>query len=127
VLFDLNEWGSSWRDGIYEYAHYHARIHEVLGIAGGHAKVQFGGAHGRILELNRGDVAILPAGTGHQRLAASENLLAVGAYPRSGDYDECRSREAHAEALKTIPKVPRPRKDPVYGSKGPLFELWATR
>src|SRR3984957_2791578 len=32
-LFDSHGWGSSWRDGIYDYAHYHSRIHEVLGIA----------------------------------------------------------------------------------------------
>jgi uncharacterized protein YjlB len=27
-------------------------------------------------------------------------------------------------ALKTIPKVPVPRKDPVYGSGGSLSKLW---
>jgi uncharacterized protein YjlB len=32
-LFESNGWGGSWRDGIYDYAHYHSRIHEVLGIA----------------------------------------------------------------------------------------------
>ena len=34
-LFDSHGWGRSWRDGIYDYAHYHSRIHEVLGIARG--------------------------------------------------------------------------------------------
>src|SRR5579862_2850208 len=42
-LFARNGWGDSWRDGIYDYVHYHSRIHEVLGIARGNAKVQFGG------------------------------------------------------------------------------------
>jgi uncharacterized protein YjlB len=32
-LFELNGWGDSWRNGIYDYVHYHSRIHEVLGIA----------------------------------------------------------------------------------------------
>jgi uncharacterized protein YjlB len=29
--------------------------------------------------------------------------------------------EDHKRALTTIPKVGRPRKDPVYGTKGPLL------
>jgi hypothetical protein len=36
--------------------------------------VQFGGKRGRTLTLKAGDVAILPAGTGHQRLNASEDF-----------------------------------------------------
>ena len=34
-LFEANGWGDTWRDGIYDYVHYHSRIHEVLGIARG--------------------------------------------------------------------------------------------
>lgn len=41
-LFERNGWGDSWRNGIYDYVHYHSRIHEVLGIARGQGKVQFG-------------------------------------------------------------------------------------
>src|SRR5262249_39160602 len=42
-LFESNGWGDSWRNGIYDYLHYHSRIHEVLGIARGNAKVRLGG------------------------------------------------------------------------------------
>jgi uncharacterized protein YjlB len=123
-LFDGNGWGDSWRNGIYDYVHYHSRIHEVLGIARGRGTVRFGGNNGKTVQVKGGDVAILPAGTGHQCLAASADFLVVGAYPPSGTYDECTKSEEHARALKTIPKVGRPRKDPVYGSKGPLQSAW---
>lgn len=123
-LFDGNGWGDSWRNGIYDYVHYHSRIHEVLGIARGKGTVRFGGNNGKTVQVKAGDVAILPAGTGHQCLAASADFLVVGAYPPSGTYDECTKSEEHARALKTIPKVGRPRKDPVYGSKGPLLSAW---
>jgi uncharacterized protein YjlB len=124
-LFARNGWRDSWRNGIYEFAHYHSRTHEVLGVARGHARVRFGGEHGKELRLKAGDVVVLPAGTGHQRLAASKDLLVVGAYPLSGSYDECRtSAAAHDRALTTIPKVALPRKDPVYGRDGPLTRLW---
>jgi uncharacterized protein YjlB len=123
-LFESNGWGDSWRDGIYDYAHYHSRIHEVLGIARGTGKVQFGGPKGRTLLLKAGDVAILPAGTGHQCLKASNDFLVVGAYPPTGKFDVCTTPEDRKKALVTIPKVAHPRKDPVHGAKGPLMPTW---
>ena len=74
--------------------------------------------------MKAGDVAILPAGTGHQCLSASDDFLVIGAYPPAGTYDECTPVEDRARALKTIPKVALPRKDPVYGTGGPLLKLW---
>jgi uncharacterized protein YjlB len=125
-LFAANGWGGSWRNGIYPYVHYHSRIHEVLGVARGHARVRFGGDGGKIVEVKAGDVAVLPAGTGHQCLGASDDFLVVGAYPPSGTYDECRGAPAeHARALRTIPKVALPPKDPAYGNEGRLLRLWA--
>jgi uncharacterized protein YjlB len=123
-LFARNGWQKSWRNGIYNYVHYHSRIHEVLGVARGSAKVQFGGKRGRSLTMKAGDVAVLPAGTGHECLYAEDDFLVVGAYPLDGIYDECKGKEDHARAVKAIPKVAKPRQDPVYGSSGPLSHLW---
>jgi uncharacterized protein YjlB len=124
-LFESNGWRDSWRDSIYDYTHYHSATHEVLGVARGHARVRFGGRIGKVIELRAGDVAILPAGTGHQRLSASGDLLVVGAYPAGGRYDECRgSHKQHARARASIFRVPLPDKDPVYGAEGPLLDLW---
>lgn len=123
-LFEGNGWGDTWRDGIYDYAHYHSRIHEVLGIARGSGKVQFGGPKGRTLILKAGDVAVLPAGTGHQCLKANDDFLVIGAYPPTGTFDICKKPEDRRQALVTIRKVACPRKDPVYGTKGPLLRTW---
>ena len=123
-LFQSNGWGDSWRNGIYDYVHYHSRIHEALGIARGSGKVRFGGNRGRTVSFKAGDVAILPAGTGHQCLTASDEFLVVGAYPATGKYDVCTTSEDHDRALKTIPKVAQPRKDPVFGLRGPLLKVW---
>jgi uncharacterized protein YjlB len=126
-LFAKNGWGrGQWRNGIFPYPHYHSMIHEALGIARGRARVRFGGAQGEELDVEAGDVAVLPAGTGHQRLSGSDDLLVIGAYPPEGTYNLCRAdnpadREA---ALLTIPKVPVPDSDPVAGNGGPLTKLW---
>jgi uncharacterized protein YjlB len=124
-LFARNGWSESWRDSVYDYLHYHSAIHEVMGVARGSATVQFGGEHGRKLRVKAGDVVVLPAGTGHQCFGASADFLVVGAYPATGTYDLCKpSAEAYERALKTVPKVPPPRKDPVYGKDGALLRLW---
>lgn len=125
VLFASNGWKDSWRDGVYSFLHFHTGTHEVLGIARGWVRVKFGGAKGRIIELGAGDVAVLPAGTGHCRKAASKDLLVVGAYPGGGHYDEPKPGDADPEkARKSISNVPCPRRDPVYGRDGPLSGVW---
>jgi len=125
-LFGANGWKESWRDGMYDFLHFHMHSHEVLGIARGTVRAEFGGTKGKILSLKAGDVVILPAGTGHRRLKASKDLLLVGAYPaNSGKYDEPKPEDVvHKEALKSIARVRVPRADPVYGKDGPLKRLW---
>jgi uncharacterized protein YjlB len=124
-LFGANGWGGSWRNGVYDYLHYHATVHEVLGIARGKARVRFGGDHGQELEIKAGDVAILPAGTGHQCLAASGDFCVIGAYPPGSRMEVTRpTAAAHARALTTIPQVKLPPTDPVRGKLGPLLRLW---
>jgi uncharacterized protein YjlB len=125
MLFDSHGWRDGWRDGVYDFLHFHSAAHEVLGIARGHAKVRFGGAQGRTLALKAGDVIVQPAGTGHQRISASKDLLVVGAYPAGSDYDELRAtKSAHDRALPSIAKTRSPRSDPVFGAKGPLKQMW---
>jgi uncharacterized protein YjlB len=125
VLFEMNGWGGSWRNGIYNFAHYHPRTHEVLGVARGKASVRFGGRKGKVVELKASDIVILPAGTGHQAIKASKDLLVVGAYPPSGKYEEYKgSAEEHSKALQMVSKVRLPARDPAYGKSGPLKKLW---
>ena len=124
-LFGKNGWGAMWRNGVYDFAHYHATVHEVLGVARGRARVQFGGDHGRALEIAAGDVAILPAGTGHQCIKASDDFCIIGAYPPGARMEVTRATpENHAKALKTIPKVALPPADPVTGKDGAMMRLW---
>ena len=123
--FAANGWGDMWRNGVYPYVQYHSMIHEVMAVARGRAKVRFGGDGGRAFDIVPGDVVILPAGTGHQGLTQSPDLLVIGAYPQSGKYDLCRGSKAdRIKALASIPKVPAPETDPVFGTEGPLMALW---
>jgi uncharacterized protein YjlB len=122
--FDENGWPPAWRNGIYDFHHYHSKGHEVLGIAKGSAELLLGGEGGRELGVRSGDVVLLPAGTGHRRLSASSDFLVVGAYPpgQSGDI----LRDAPTVDIRTaISRLARPAKDPVFGREGPLLEHWS--
>lgn len=125
VLFERHGWADSWRDSVYDFLHFHTQTHEVLGIARGTARVQFGGPNGSVIALKAGDVVVLPAGTGHRGLSMSKDLVVVGAYPPGGSYDEPRPGEAdHEDAKRSIRKTKMPAMDPVYGKHGPLCHLW---
>ncbi|MGN6309677.1 MAG: hypothetical protein ACTHNN_08990 [Xanthobacteraceae bacterium] len=126
-LFAANGWGGLWRNGIFDYLHYHATVHEALGIARGHAKVRLGGDRGATLELVAGDAVILPAGTGHQCLSASGDFSVVGAYPPGEKMQITKpTPDNYRKALKAIPNVPQPVTDPVQGVQGALMRLWKT-
>jgi uncharacterized protein YjlB len=124
-LFAANDWRGAWRNGIYPFHHFHSTAHEVLGIASGRAIVMLGGPSGQELEVTRGDVLVLPAGTGHRNLRSSDDLLVIGAYPEGMAWDLRRGDPAeHDEAVANIQAVPPPRADPVEGPKGALVGLW---
>ena len=101
-------------------------IHEALGIARGNATVRLGGDRGETFELQAGDVAVLPAGIGHQRLSGGAGLLVIGAYPPEGTYNLCRGDNPadRAKALTTIPRCRCPKNDPVHGARGGLVDIW---
>lgn len=129
-MFRANGWGHGmWRDGVYPFVHYHSMIHEALGIARGRARIRLGGDRGEELEFAAGDITVLPAGTGHQRLFGSEDFCVIGGYPPDGTYDLCRGSNPadRDKALQTIPSVPVPDSDPVVGKDGPLPRLWKSR
>ncbi|MBC7743494.1 MAG: cupin domain-containing protein [Flavobacterium sp.] len=126
TLFKRNGWSNSWVDGIFNYHHYHSNTHEVMGVYSGKADVQMGGPNGGFIELNRGDVLIIPAGVAHKCLKCSDDFKVLGAYPEGFTYDMNYGNEGERpKADHNIALVPIPAKDPVYGADGPLKYNWS--
>lgn len=124
-LFEQNDWKNGWKNGVFDYHHYHSNTHEVLGIFCGTADLQLGGPEGVCVELDRGDIIVIPAGVAHKNLRSSADFLCVGAYPGGSDYDINYGKEGERpHADERIKKVPVPALDPAFGAEGPLLEYW---
>lgn len=125
-----NGWRGAWENGVFNYHHFHSNAHEVLVVCEGEASLQLGGPQGRTLQVRAGDVIILPAGTGHRNAGSSPDFRVVGAYPAGlEDFDLLRGVSPDDEEVirERIDNVLLPQTDPIYGSQGPLLELWAAQ
>lgn len=126
-LLSSNGWRGAWVDCVFPYHHYHSNAHEVLCVVEGSATLTFGGSEGETVEVEAGDVIVIPAGTGHCKERASSDFSVVGAYPRGQENYDLRTGEGgeRPEALENIRNVPLPEADPLFGDDGPLPDHWS--
>ncbi|MCF3972172.1 cupin [Paracoccus salsus] len=85
--FAANGWTGTWRNGVFDWHHYHRTTHEVLGCYAGWADIQLGGERGETHRIEAGDVVVIPAGLAHKRREGSDDFRVVGAYPGGGSPD----------------------------------------
>ena len=125
ALFEKNGWTGAWRNGLYRAHHYHSTAHEVLGVFRGNVTLRLGGPEGPLVELNAGDVAVIPAGVAHKNEAQSDDFAVVGAYP-SGTSPDMQYGKAgeRPRADRNLDALGLPKLDPVAGSVGALPRLW---
>ena len=123
--FAQNDWCNSWRNGVYSFAHYHSTSHEVLGVYDGTAKLRLGGEQGQTVDVRAGDVILIPAGVAHHNIGASPDFNVVGAYPDGRNWDLLHGLPGERpRADRTIKALPIPDYDPIYGTDGPLRQIW---
>lgn len=124
--FAENAWSNAWKNGVFNYHHYHSNTHEVLGVYSGTARLHLGGEEGAVLDVEAGDIIVIPAGVGHKNLGSSPDFGVVGAYPNGSGYDLKTGKPGERpQADKNIAAVPIPETDPLLGKEGGLIEIWS--
>jgi uncharacterized protein YjlB len=124
-IFNKNNWYNAWDYSVFEYHHYHSITHEVLGFYKGQTLLQLGGKKGIELQVEKGDVLIIPAGVAHKNNGKEKDIACIGAYPDGMDYDiNYGTIGERPQADRNISNVPLPAYDPVFGKKGGLNKYW---
>lgn len=125
-LFAHHQWSNAWKSGIFTYSHYHSTSHEVLGFISGRTSVLLGGSNGHTIEVEEGDVLIIPAGVAHKNLGSEYQVKCIGAYPDGRDYDiNTGQRGERPQTDYNIMALPLPTEDPIFGPHNGLPKIWA--
>ncbi|KAF2093368.1 hypothetical protein NA57DRAFT_61494 [Rhizodiscina lignyota] len=130
---EKNDWltGGTW--GPYKNSHFHSVTHECYAIYQGSSRLQLGkgpldGKGGVEVDVAKGDVIVLPAGTAHCSLSSDGGYEYMGLYPKGSpkwDNNWCKAGPEETESkAQNARSVPIPQCDPLYGSDGPLVNLW---
>lgn len=116
-----------WRYTMYSTTHFHSTTHEILCVSAGRATLCFGGEDnpGRVdAEVRKGDVVVVPAGTGHRLLRDEKEGGAfemVGCYPVGKEWDMCYGKEEEKVKVQGIARLGWFERDPIYGDDGPVL------
>lgn len=128
--FRRNGWGGAWAWRVFDRHHYHLTAHEAFVVTSGAADLMLGGPGQQAIHLSAGDAVVLPAGTGHCRIAATGTFRACGAYAPGQDMPEVVAAQGAAPRpgdTDAIASIPLPSTDPLYGADGPLASHWRCR
>ncbi len=118
-------WTNSWRNGIYTYDHYHSNTHEAMVVIKGHTMLSLGGETGIRVELQKGDLIVLPAGVAHRNCGKLKDVICIGAYSNGKDFDMNYGHpRERPTADNNIAAVKLPSEGPLYGKTDPLIIIW---
>jgi len=125
ALFRKNGWQGTWVYTVFPYWHFHTRGHEALACVSGRARIGFGGDHGVKVDVEQGDVCVIPAGVGHLRLDSSADFQMAGGYPPGQDGDIVKPGDIEVEAAaKLIATLKLPETDPITGRPDGVVAAW---
>ncbi|KAL2209902.1 hypothetical protein CC79DRAFT_1354735 [Sarocladium strictum] len=131
VFLTQHEWEHRGTWGHIAIRHFHPNTHECYGIFQGSSTLLIGQikhGEGARIKVKAGDVIVLPAGTAHSSVESSPDYRYIGVYPTNCPRWRNEVGKKNPEVFtKEIATVNMPLDDPVYGSEGPLTQLWQPR
>lgn len=124
-LLHSNGWTNNWKGGIYTYHHYHSTTHEALAVIEGKATLLLGGPAGQYIEIQKGDLLVIPAGVAHKNTSREDDLVCIGGYPGGKDFDVLTGQTGERPmADRRIQSIPLPATGPLLGEEDELVNIW---
>ncbi|SGZ56104.1 CIC11C00000000480 [Sungouiella intermedia] len=146
-LMEANNWRPERVYGSITVAHYHPNVHEAYAVLAGSSRLCLGqdvtieqttidnerGDNFVEVNLNTGDVIVIPAGVAHCSKTYSPQYRYLASYPKEGEYWRLVQkthidRVENYDNLKDVAvsqNVLMPTADPVFGlESGGLLDLW---
>lgn len=125
ALYRRNGWQGTWVYTVFPYWHFHTRGHEVLACVSGWARIGFGGDRGLKVDVELGDVCVIPAGVGHRKFDASSDFQMAGGYPPGQEGNIVKPGDLDDERIaREIAAVKLPETDPVSGRADGVVAIW---
>ena len=125
ALFRKSGWQGTWVYTVFPYWHFHTRGHEALACVSGRARIGFGGDQGIKVDVEVGDVCVIPAGVGHRRLDSSSDFQMAGGYPPGQEGNIVRPGNLDDETIaREIAVLTLPETDPISGRNDGVVEAW---
>ncbi|KAK4989423.1 hypothetical protein LTR66_007073 [Elasticomyces elasticus] len=131
---EKNKW---LKGGVFKHypgRHFHSVTHECYAVFQGSSHLLLGRGPidepegGIEVDVETGDIIILPAGVAHCSLHSSDDYTYMGLYPEGSphwDNNFCQADAGEtAEKARNARGVPVPDHDPIFGLDGPLVEIW---
>jgi uncharacterized protein YjlB len=82
---------------------------------------------GAVIDLQPGDVLVVPSGVAHVTLKASDDFTYVGVYPKGAPHwrnEFGKKPVTDAQIQRELAEVAMPVADPVQGNAGALVRIW---
>ena len=108
-------WTSPWAWGVFPYHHYHSTAWELLVCVQGSALLQLGGETGPQVQVQTGDLMLIPPGFAHKQLKSYNGFTLLGSYPPdSGHVDVLRGKPT-LDQRDNIRQCLAPKSEPLSG------------
>ncbi|RII08376.1 hypothetical protein CUC08_Gglean007786 [Alternaria sp. MG1] len=132
-LCERNGWEKRGEWGEITIPHFHPNTHECYAIIRGSSRLALGRSKehdamdGIEVNVRTGDVIVIPAGVSHRSIESEEGFRYIGVYPKAAPRwrnNHCEGDEPMDALCLEVSNVPIPDSDPVFGTNGPLCQIW---
>uniref|UniRef100_A0A7S4P5X3 Cupin type-2 domain-containing protein n=1 Tax=Paramoeba aestuarina TaxID=180227 RepID=A0A7S4P5X3_9EUKA len=122
-----NGWIFPWEGIVYTYHHYHSNAWEGLCCVQGTATVQLGGEKGVIVDVECGDVLLIPPGVAHKGITQTPGFSVLGTYPEEAPEADLLTKPPTPQQREFMETILLPSQHPISGRSASWEFLKETR